>query len=173
MSISCVTSHYVIRTKMYNLYKKKHKGPPQWGWVNNDKKFRFQWTISLNAFSVCFTSLSSCPLLSLCGASYASICCRDTLASLSASSLQRPATSTAVVNSTKSMTSRATSPWQSIFSRAWMTDKQSDSEFMITKPLCKDYNSAWCHYVYSHKMNNATCLNPHVFCNIKMLDNDY
>ncbi len=144
----------------------------EWGWVNVDKIFRFQWTISLNAFSVCFTSLSSCPLLSLCGASYASICCRDTLASLSASSLQRPATSTAVVNSTKSMTSRATRPWQSIFRRAWMTDIQSDHEFIITKPLCKDYNYALCKCVWSHKLNNWIMLhlNPKCqFCNVKKI----
>jgi len=57
-----------------------------------------------------YTSLSTTPFFSRCGASYASICWRETLTSLSASSLQRPATSTAVVRRTKSMTSLATRP---------------------------------------------------------------
>lgn len=65
------------------------------------------------------TSVSTTPCLSRCGASYASICWRETLASFSASSLHRPANSTAVVRRTKSRTNLATRPWQSIFSSAW------------------------------------------------------
>lgn len=56
------------------------------------------------------TSVSTTPCLSRCGASYASICWRETLASFSASSLHRPANSTAVVRRTKSRTNLATRP---------------------------------------------------------------
>lgn len=87
-------------------------------WEQEEEKVPLLAVVGVRRAAV-VTSLSSRPFLSRCGASYASICCLDTRASFSASSLHLDATSTAVVNKTKSRTSLATRPWQSIFNRAW------------------------------------------------------